>query len=150
MKYAVTSMYANPIHPGHIECLKLSKELADELWVIVNNDKQAELKRGVRSFQDQEFRKTVVESIRYVDRAILAIDEDGSVVESIKLVHSLIKQQDENAQIIFTKGGDRFGHEIPEGHICQVLGILIVDGLGEKTHHSSDLVKKDKPYARLP
>ena len=140
MKYAVTSMYANPIHPGHIECLKLSKELADQLWVIVNNDKQAELKRGVPSFQDQEYRKAVIESIRYVDRAVLAIDEDGSVVESIKLVHSLIKQQDENAQIIFTKGGDRFGHEIPEGHICQVLGILVVDGLGAKTHHSSQII----------
>lgn len=140
MKYAVTSMYANPIHPGHIDCLKLSKELADELWVIVNNDKQAELKRGVPSFQDQEYRKAVIESIRYVDRAVLAIDEDGSVVESIKLVHSLIKQKDENAQIIFTKGGDRFGHEIPEGHICQVLGILVVDGLGAKTHHSSQII----------
>ena len=31
MKYAITSMYANPIHPGHIECLRLSKELCDEL-----------------------------------------------------------------------------------------------------------------------
>jgi len=142
MKYAVTSMYANPIHPGHIECLKLSKELADELWVIVNNDKQAELKRGVPSFQDQDFRKKVIESIRYVDKAILAIDEDGSVVESIKFVHSLIKQQDENAQIIFTKGGDRFGHEIPEGHICQVLDILVVDGLGEKIYDSSTLISK--------
>ena len=142
MKNAVTSMYANPIHPGHIECLKLSKELADELWVIVNNDKQAELKRGAPSFQDQDFRKAVIESIRYVDRAILAIDEDGSVVESIKLVHSLIKQQDPKAQIIFTKGGDRYGHEIPEGHICQVLDILVVDGLGEKLYDSSKIISK--------
>ena len=55
MKYAITSMYANPIHPGHIECLELSKELADKLLVIVNNDKQAELKRGVKSFQDKTF-----------------------------------------------------------------------------------------------
>jgi hypothetical protein len=62
------------------------------------------LKRGVPSFQDQDFRKAVIESIRYVDKAIIAIDEDGSVVESIKLVHSLIKQQNPKAQIIFTKG----------------------------------------------
>lgn len=141
MKYAVTSMYANPIHPGHIECLKLSKEIADELWVIVNNDKQAELKRGVPSYQDENFRMKIIESIRYVDKAILAIDQDGSVVESIKLVHSLIKQKNPNAQIIFTKGGDRFGHEIPEGHICQILDIMIVDGLGEKIYDSSKLIK---------
>jgi cytidyltransferase-like protein len=84
-KYGITSMYANPIHPGHIECLMLSKELVDELWVIVNNDKQAELKRGVPSFQDEQYRKTVVESIRYVDYAEIAIDQDGSVCETIKL-----------------------------------------------------------------
>ena len=92
-KYAITSMYANPIHPGHVECLKLSKELADELWVIINNDKQAELKRGVPSFQDENFRMDIVASIRYVDRVILSIDNDASVVESIKIVHDLIKKE---------------------------------------------------------
>jgi len=44
-KLAITSMYANPLHPGHIECLELSKQQADELWVIINNDHQAKLKR---------------------------------------------------------------------------------------------------------
>jgi cytidyltransferase-like protein len=41
----ITSGYFNPIHPGHIECFELSKMLGDELWVIVNNDHQAMLKR---------------------------------------------------------------------------------------------------------
>ena len=36
----ITSWYYNPIHPWHIECLELCKELGDELWVIVNSDKQ--------------------------------------------------------------------------------------------------------------
>jgi cytidyltransferase-like protein len=90
-KYGITSMYGNPIHPGHIECLILSKELVDELWVIVNNDKQAELKRGIPSFQDEEYRKVVIESIRYVDHAEIAIDQDGSVCETIKLFHNKIK-----------------------------------------------------------
>ena len=81
-KYGITSMYGNPIHPGHIECLMLSKELVDELWVIVNNDKQAELKRGIPSFQDEEYRKVVIKSIRYVDHAEIAIDQDGSVCET--------------------------------------------------------------------
>ena len=95
-KYGITSMYANPIHPGHIECLQLSKELVDELWVIINNDKQAELKRGVPSFQNEKFRMDVVAAIKYVDRVILAIDEDSSVVESIRLIHQLIKKEDPN------------------------------------------------------
>ena len=142
MKYAITSMYANPIHPGHIECLELSKELADSLWVIVNNDKQAELKRGVKSFQDEAFRLKVVEAIRYVDVAIVSIDLDSTVCASIELLFNLIKKEDPYAEIIFTKGGDRFASEIPEKQICDKLGIKIVDGLGEKTYHSSNIIKK--------
>lgn len=134
-------MYANPIHPGHIECLKLSKELVDSLFVIINNDKQSELKRGVKSFQDQSFRLKVIESIRYVDNAVISIDEDSTVCKSIEKIFNSIKNIDPNAEIIFTKGGDRFANEIPEKKVCDKLGIKIIDGLGAKTHNSSDMIK---------
>jgi D-beta-D-heptose 7-phosphate kinase/D-beta-D-heptose 1-phosphate adenosyltransferase len=143
-KYGITSMYANPIHPGHIECLELSKQLVDELWVIVNNDKQAEIKRGVPSFQNQEDRKKIVESIKYVDRAEISVDIDASVCQSIVKLYVDIKQIDPDCEIIFTKGGDRFAGEIPEKALCDSLGIRIVDGLGEKTHNSSEMVKTNK------
>jgi D-beta-D-heptose 7-phosphate kinase/D-beta-D-heptose 1-phosphate adenosyltransferase len=136
-------MYANPIHPGHIECLQLSKELADFLWVIVNNDKQAELKRGTKSFQDENFRLSVIKAIRYVDYAIVSIDSDATVCKSIELVFDSIKGANPDAEIIFTKGGDRFADEIPEKQVCDKLGIKIIDGLGEKTHHSSNIIKND-------
>ena len=45
-KYVVASGYFDPIHMGHIEYLQRSKEQGDVLIVIVNNDKQAELKKG--------------------------------------------------------------------------------------------------------
>jgi D-beta-D-heptose 7-phosphate kinase/D-beta-D-heptose 1-phosphate adenosyltransferase len=141
MKHAITSMYANPIHPGHIECLQLSKELVDVLWVIVNNDKQAELKRGVKSFQDEEYRREVVNAIRYVDNALISADEDATVCKSIELVNKVIQLTDPDAEVIFTKGGDRFASEIPEKEVCDRLGIQIVDGLGAKTHNSSDMVE---------
>jgi len=134
-------MYANPIHPGHIECLELSKQLVDELWVIVNNDKQAEIKRGVPSFQNEEDRKKIIESIRYVDRAEIAIDKDGTSCQSIIKFFVDIKSIDAKNEIIFTKGGDRFAHEIPEKAICDSLGIKIVDRLGAKTHNSSEMIK---------
>jgi D-beta-D-heptose 7-phosphate kinase/D-beta-D-heptose 1-phosphate adenosyltransferase len=143
-KYGITSMYANPIHPGHIECLELSKQLVDELWVIVNSDKQAELKRGVPSFQNEEDRKKILESIRYVDRAEMAVDKDGSSCQSIIKFFVDIKSIDPNCEIIFTKGGDRFADEIPEKAICDSLGIKIVDGLGAKTHNSSEMIKTNK------
>lgn len=98
-------MYANPIHPGHIECLELSKSEtgADVLWVIVNNDHQAELKRGVKSFQDENFRMKVVESLKPVDKVFLSIDQDGSVVESLKKVIAEARSSGEFSEIIFTK-----------------------------------------------
>jgi cytidyltransferase-like protein len=140
MKHGITSMYGNPIHPGHIECLMLSKEIVDELWVIVNNDKQAELKRGVPSFQNEQYRKTIIESIRYVDHVKISIDQDSSVCETIQLLYNKIKSLDPESEIIFTKGGDRFANEIPEKMICDSLGIKIVDGLGDKIYNSSDMI----------
>ena len=140
MKYAITSMYANPIHPGHIECLKLSSRLCDELWVIVNNDKQAELKRGVPSFQDEQYRKEVVGSIRYVDHVFISTDDDGSVCKTLNNLVLAIRNIDSEAEIIFTKGGDRFADHILEKEICDSLGIKIIDSLGEKTHHSSQII----------
>lgn len=142
MKHAITSMYANPIHPGHIECLRLSKQICDVLWVIVNNDAQAELKRGVKSFQDEKYRLEVVKAIRYVDNAFLSSDTDASVCVSIETIYSIINGIDPKAEIIFTKGGDRFAGNIPEKEVCDRLGIEIVDGLGSKTHNSSDMIRK--------
>lgn len=113
---AITSMYANPIHPGHIECLELSKSEtgADELWVIVNNDRQAEMKRGTKSFQDEQFRVQVVQALRAVDRVFLSIDQDGSVCASLRALIAEAKSSGKYDEIIFTKGGDRFASEIPE------------------------------------
>lgn len=139
-------MYANPIHPGHIECLELSKSEtgADELWVIVNNDKQAEMKRGVKSFQDEKFRCDVVRALKPVDRVFLSIDQDGSVCASLKALIDEAKSSGKYTKIIFTKGGDRFASEIPEAVLLRNEGVAIVDGLGAKTHNSSDFLKKVK------
>jgi cytidyltransferase-like protein len=139
---AITSMYANPIHPGHIECLELSKELAEELIVIVNSDYQARLKRGTESFQDEQYRLRVVEALKPVDRAVIAIDKDGSVCATLdKLITELMEGEDVR-EIIFTKGGDRYATEIPERAVLEKHGVRIVDGLGAKTHSSSSYVKR--------
>lgn len=143
LKLAITSMYANPLHPGHIECLELSKSEtgADVLWVIVNNDYQAELKRGEKSFQNEQFRVRVVEGLKPVDRVFLSIDDDKSVCKSLDTVISEARASGQFDEIIFTKGGDRFASEIPEAAILATHGVKIVDGLGAKTHNSSDFLK---------
>ncbi len=142
MRTAITSLYANPLHPGHIECLELSKALADELWVIVNNDAQARRKRGTESFQDEQYRLRVVRSLKPVDRAVLASDTDGSVCETLEGLIRDIRARDSAHEILFTKGGDRFAYEIPERAVCERYGVRIVDGLGAKTHSSSSYVRR--------
>lgn len=141
MTIGITSMYANPIHPGHIECLELSKQYCDALWVIVNNDKQAQLKRNVPSFQDEDYRKKIIKSVRWVDNAYIAEDEDASVCKTLKVLYQLAKLHFPYCDVVFTKGGDRFANNIPEKKICDILGIKIIDGLGVKSYNSSDLLK---------
>lgn len=136
----ITSWYFNPLHPWHIECFELCKELWDELRVIVNNDHQAKLKtKKDELYQDEQFRMTVVSSIKSVDRVMLSVDSDESVCESIRKINELIKKEyGQDATVIFGKWGDRFASNIPEVEICKELDIHIQDWLGSKTHHSSD------------
>lgn len=141
-KLAITSMYANPIHPGHIECLELAKsEIAvDELWVIINNDLQAELKRGVKSFQDENFRMKIVASLKPVDKVFLSIDTDLTVRLTLIQLIEYARKSGNFREIVFIKGGDRYAHEIPEAEVLKENNIPIIDGLGNKIHHSSDFV----------
>ncbi|MEL1222203.1 MAG: adenylyltransferase/cytidyltransferase family protein, partial [Candidatus Neomarinimicrobiota bacterium] len=40
------SGYFDPLHVGHVEFFQLAKELGSKLIVIVNNNQQAEMKKG--------------------------------------------------------------------------------------------------------
>lgn len=44
------SGYFDPVHKGHIEYFKLAKKLGDKLVVILNSDKQTEMKKVGRLF----------------------------------------------------------------------------------------------------
>ena len=140
----ITSWYFNPIHPWHIECLELCKELWDELRVIINSDKQARDKTGKTDvFQDENFRMRVTSSIKPVDEVVLSVDQDGSVCESIKHTANLIRQKYGNdTKIIFGKWWDRFSWNIPEVQVCKDLWIEIKDWLWAKTHNSSEFRAK--------
>jgi D-beta-D-heptose 7-phosphate kinase/D-beta-D-heptose 1-phosphate adenosyltransferase len=90
----ITSGYFNPVHPGHIECLEMCRELGDELRVIVNSDYQVRLKTGKEEvFQDEEFRMKVMSAFRVVDSVMLSVDQDGSVCASIRKMVGEIRQK---------------------------------------------------------
>lgn len=136
----ITSGYFNPLHPWHIECFELCKALWDELRVIVNTDEQIRGKTGKDDvFQDEQFRMRIVSALKSVDRVVLSVDQDGSVCESITyVVWQIRREYGPDVKIIFGKWGDRFASNIPEVQVCKELWVEIRDGLGAKTHNSSD------------
>ena len=135
-KVIIVSGYFNPIHKGHLEYFKNAKALCDELYVIVNNDYQRELK-GSKPFQDEEERLLIVSNIKAVDKAVLSVDQDGTVCKSIR---QLSDQYGKEYDFAFANGGDQNNDNIPETPICKELGIELIDGLGEKIQSSSWLL----------
>ena len=79
----IVSGYFNPIHKGHLEYFENSKKYGDALFVIVNSDHQRILK-GSKEFQDEKERIFIVSSLKVVNKAILSIDKDRTVCQTIK------------------------------------------------------------------
>ena len=128
MIVVAVSGYFDPIHVGHLEYLKLAKQLGDKLVVIVNNDKQTILKKG-KSFMNEKDRMEIVSALQCVDEVFLSIDDDKSVCKSLEFLKPSI----------FANGGDRSLSEIPETAIIDKYSIKMVDGLGAKIRSSSKI-----------
>lgn len=125
------SGYFDPVHSGHIEYLTRAKELAGEggeLVVIVNSDHQAVLKKN-RPFMKEQERITIIEALRAVDEVHLSIDTDRTVCETLAAILPPITH--------FVNGGDQSNTSIPETAVCDALGIVLIDGLGDKIQSSS-------------
>ena len=137
-KAIIVSGYFNPIHKGHIEYFNKAKALADELFVIVNNDYQRELK-GSKEFQNEDERMIIVSNIKAVNKAILSIDKDRTVCATLQMI---TEEYGNEFELAFANGGDQNNNTIPEGPICEETGVALIDGLGEKIQSSSWLLKK--------
>jgi len=126
----------DPLHVGHIEYIKLAKELAGKdgkVVCILNSDKFLMNKKGFIFMNFQE-RKQIMESIKYIDRVVECIDADQTVCKTLEILKP----------DIFAKGGDRGYFNSPEVEVCLRLGIHFVDGLGDKIQSSSKLVERNK------
>jgi cytidyltransferase-like protein len=135
-KVIIVSGYFNPIHKGHLEYFINAKAKGDLLFVIVNSDHQRELK-GSKEFQKEDERLFIVQHIKEVDQAFLSIDQDRTVCKTLEMLHV---QFGETHQLAFANGGDQNNNSIPEVPICQIMGIELIDGLGEKIQSSSWLL----------
>jgi len=139
-KAFIVSGYFNPLHKGHLEYFNNAKALCDELFVIVNSDLQRELK-GSKPFQEENERLFIVSNIKAVDKAVLSIDKDQTVCESIR---QLADQYGSDYDFAFANGGDQNNNTISEMSVCKDLGIPLVDGLGDKIQSSSWLLSSMK------
>ena len=137
-KAIIVSGYFNPIHKGHLEYFNNAKAMADQLFVIVNNDHQRELK-GSKEFQDEKERMIIVSNIKAVDKAILSIDTDRTVCATIKMI---AEQFGREFDLGFANGGDQNNDTIPEKPVCEQMNVTLIDGLGDKIQSSSWLLKK--------
>ena len=130
-KIVCVSGYFDPIHIGHIEYFKKSKEIGTKLMVIVNNDDQARLKKG-RPFMPCKERMQLIEELKCVDIVVESIDTDRTVCNTLSTV--------EPKPDFFCNGGDQNNNTIPEGPVCQARNIELRDGFGEKIQSSSWLI----------
>lgn len=141
MRIAITSGYFDPLHRGHLDLLRQSAAQGDRLWVIVNNDRQAVLKKG-KPFLDEVTRMEIIGALRMVDRVFLSVDADGSVCASLDVL--LGEARAAGHEAVFCKGGDRHAGNIPETAVLARHGARLVDGLGDKIDSSSSILRRSE------
>jgi len=150
-RIAIVSGYFNPIHIGHLRMIKGARALAPHLLVIVNNDRQQLLKKG-RILMTEDDRHAIVAELRCVDEAFVAIDDDPTVVASLRRVRDLHP----NAELLFCNGGDRSpaGDPAPEAVLTAEIGLRMVYGVGgedkadSSTRINEELSRDDTAAAR--
>ena len=137
-KVIIVSGYFNPLHKGHLELFEKAKRAGDELWVIVNSDFQRALK-GSKEFMDENERLLIVSAIKYVDKALISLDQDKTQCLTLAF---LADNYIDKYELLFANGGDQNNESIPEVPICKEKGIGLIEGLGNKIQSSSWLLNK--------
>ena len=78
----------------------------------------------------------IVSNIKSVNHCFSFIDEDRTICKTIAIDFGT------EYDLSFANGGDQNNNTIPERSICNKMGIILVDGLGDKIQSSSWLLKK--------
>ena len=126
----IVSGYFNPLHSGHLDYIESAKEKGDYM-------------KGSVQFMSEEERLRIVSSIKGVDKAVLSIDEDSAVCQTIRQEHNRLQYDPFVQSISFGNGGDRKEGGILEESLEEELGIRMLYNLGgEKTQSSSNLIEK--------
>lgn len=138
MNVVVLSGGFDPLHDGHVEMFKDAANKYDYVIVGLNSDDWLTRKKG-RAFMGFGVRKTILESIQYVDQVIAFDDSDDTACDAIEYARN-------NYQFVtFGNGGDRKDN-FPEADYCREHNVAIDDSLGGNTklNSSSDFLAEWK------
>jgi cytidyltransferase-like protein len=141
MKLVVVSGGFDPIHSGHIAYFKSAKSHGDKLIVALNSDAWLEKKKG-KFFMPFHERKTIIESIKFVDEVISFKDDNkGSCINALQKIKNFYPDDD----IYFANGGDRDKKNIPEMSVSGINFLFSVGG-NDKKNSSSWILNKWQYY----
>ncbi len=144
MRVVAISGFFNPLHMGHIDYISSARNLGDFLIVIVNSDKQVGIKGSV-PFMNQDERLSIISNIKGVDRAVISIDDDYSVCQTLREEFKRLQNDPFFEEMVFANGGDRKEGGVPEDLLEQEIGIRMIYNVGgEKTQSSSELIQNAK------
>ena len=138
----------DPVHKGHIQCIQNAKELADEVWIGLNNDSWLRRKKG-KSFMKEQERAFVMDNIKGVDWVYIMnpkIHNDDTACDFIDASrHKWMRERGEweKGIMAFGNGGDRVVVQFhQQKKMYVILGVDLVWGLGDKVQSSSWLLEK--------
>ena len=135
----------DPVHKGHLEMIEKAQEMAEEVWVILNNDFWLRQKKG-KSFMKADEREYIMSRIKGVTRTFVCNPRsanDKTVCDGIySAVNTYRREFDGELSMAFGNGGDRWKGNIPEEDYCDSMGVDMVWGLGDKVQSSSWLIEK--------
>ena len=148
MRVVVISGFFNPLHIGHIDYISAARNLGDFLIVIVNSDEQVETKGSI-PFMNEDDRLNIITNIKGVDRAVLAIDKDSSVCQTIREEFKRLQNDPFFEEMIFANGGVRKQGGVPEDILEEELGVrMFYNTGGDKVQSSSELIKKTEFFLK--
>jgi rfaE bifunctional protein nucleotidyltransferase chain/domain len=119
------------LHLGHIELLKYAKSLGDYLVVGLNSDQSVKkLKGDLRPINNEFTRKTILESLKFVDEVIIFNEPTP-----LNLIQRIQPQ-------IIVKGGDYKKEEVV-GYEYEKLGLLEVKIFNYVSNNSTtEIIKR--------
>ena len=89
----------DPVHKGHVEMIEQARELADEIWIILNNDSWLRQKKG-KIFMKEREREYIMSQIQGVTKTFICYPRsagDMTVCEGIYAAYQEYMRQHKKA-----------------------------------------------------